>query len=149
MLALGFVRKALPVEFYQWSSICGAVSVDFGQVVTSVSTSHFSFSLNILQFNILLPHKILSLSPVNGNSENLQQRLMPPKSEDNEQFIKSSQLVDQFNQNAKYIDQYPDVSIWRTLFVANEYCELSAYRRVSTSYHLFILLIILQVRAPV
>lgn len=85
------------------------------------------------------------LFPVNGNSDNLQQRLIQSAKTDNEQFIKSSQLVNQFNQNAKYIDQYPEVSIWRTLFVANEYCELSAYRRVSTSFHLFILLIVLQV----
>ena len=89
----------------------------------------------------------LSLSPVNGNSDNLQQRLIQNPKDDSEQFIKSSQLVNQFNQNAKYIDQYPEVSIWRTLFVANEYCELSAYRRVSASFHLFILLIVLQVRA--
>lgn len=95
----------------------------------------------VLRFSLIV---LSSHCPANGNSDN--QRLMQhPKSDDNEQFIKSSQLVDQFNQNAKYIDQYPDVSIWRTLFVANEYCELSAYRRVSTSYHLFILLIVLQV----
>lgn len=82
----------------------------------------------------------------NGNSENLQQKLIQnQKLDENEQFIKSSQLVSQFNQNAKYIDHYPEVSIWRTFFVANEYLELCTYRRVSISYHLFVLLIVLQV----
>ena len=86
---------------------------------------------------------------VNGSGENynnLQQKLIQNAKDENEQYLKSSsQLANQFNQNAKYIDQYPEVSIWRTLFVANEYCELCTYRRVSISYHLFILLILLQV----
>lgn len=74
---------------------------------------------NLLKKSVLLFYlpvyfiSYLSLSLVaNGkNGENLQQKLIQnQKLDDNEQFVKSSQLVSQFNQNAKYIDQYPDVS---------------------------------------
>ncbi|RWS01333.1 meckelin-like protein [Dinothrombium tinctorium] len=43
----------------------------------------------------------------------------------------------------KLISDFPVISIWRTYFVANEWVKLSAYRKLTLSIHLFLVLLLL------
>ena len=47
--------------------------------------------------------------------------------------------------NITMAESSANITIWRSYFVANEWCELSIKRRIDISFHLFILILLLEV----